>query len=132
MVHSLPSASDAVYGGWGKKPAAYQPLDASRQLPRAEGVLLHRVRLGYRTREELYDGFQGQECFHYGRHYRQSLLHYLLSCPAIATLRLAQSPSAYPDSDGLLTQRETRATLLVRHTPVDVMLHVLWAAPPPC
>ena len=78
---------------WYAAATAYQSLAASQQQPRADGALLQRVRLGCRTSEELYDGFQGQECGHCGRLDRQPLL-YLLSCPATAALKVAQSLSA--------------------------------------
>ncbi|MPC52330.1 hypothetical protein E2C01_046195 [Portunus trituberculatus] len=39
--------------------------DDFQQQSWADGLLLQRVRLGYCTREELYDGFKGQECAHY-------------------------------------------------------------------
>ena len=121
-----------LYFTWYAAANAYQALAASQQQPRADGVLLQRVRLGYSTREKLYDGFSGQECGHCGRHDRQPLLlHYLLSCPATAVLRPARSPSAQPDNGGLVTRRETSAALLVRYTSVDVMLQVLRAVPPP-
>ena len=89
---------------WYTAATAYQPLAASQQQPWADGVVLQRVMLGYLTREELYDGFQGQECGHCGRHDRQPLVHYLLSCLVTDALRAAQSPSAQPDSGGLLTR----------------------------
>ncbi|MPC62979.1 hypothetical protein E2C01_057071 [Portunus trituberculatus] len=69
---------------WYAAATDYQPLDASLQQPRADGVLLQRIRLGFCTKEELYDGFEGQECEHCGRQSRRPLLHYLLSCPVTA------------------------------------------------
>ncbi len=118
---------------WYAAATDYQPLSASQQQPRADGVLLQRVRLGYCTREELYDDFQGQECDHCGRHSRHPLVHYLLSCPATAALRPEPPPppAAQPAGGGLLSSRQARAALLVRHTPTDLMLRVLRAAPPP-
>ncbi|XP_076043547.1 uncharacterized protein LOC143026662 [Oratosquilla oratoria] len=116
---------------WYAATTDYQTLSAFHQQPRADGVLLQRVRLGYCTREELYDGFQGQQCDHCGRHSRHPLLHYLLSCPATEALRPAPQTPAHPAEGSLLSSRATRAALLVRHTPMDVMLGVLRAAPPP-
>ena len=116
---------------WYAAATDYQPLDASQQRPRADGVLLQRVRLGFCTREELYDGFEGRECEHCGRHSRRPLLHYLLSCPATAALRAPPPPPAQPAAGGLLGGREARAAHLVRHTPLEVMLRVLRAASPP-
>ncbi|XP_076067736.1 uncharacterized protein LOC143040527 [Oratosquilla oratoria] len=116
---------------WYTATTNYHTLSAFHQQPRADGVLLQRVRLGYCTREELYDGFQGQQCDHCGRHSRHPLLHYLLSCPATEALRPAPQTPAHPAEGSLLSSRATRAALLVRHTPMDVMLGVLRAAPPP-
>ncbi|XP_063885546.1 uncharacterized protein LOC135113854 [Scylla paramamosain] len=80
-----------------------------------------RVRLGYCTREQLYDGYQGQECENCGRHSRHLLVHYLLSCPATAALRSTPLPAAHPVGGGLLSSREVK-TALLRHTPTDLML----------
>lgn len=116
---------------WYAAATDYQPLGASQQQPRADGVLLQRVRLGYCTREELYADFQGQECAHCGRYSSHPLLHYLLACPATAALRPPPPAPAEPADGRLLTRREARAAHLVRHTPQEVMLRVLRAAPPP-
>ncbi|XP_050709221.1 uncharacterized protein LOC126994012 [Eriocheir sinensis] len=123
--------------GWKKQAAwysiatGYHPLDDAQQHPRADGVLLQRVRLGYSTREQLQDGFQGQECAHCGRHSRRPLVHYLLSCPATARLRPAPEPDTQPAPGGLLSSREVKAALLVQRSPPDLLLEVLRAAPPP-
>ncbi|XP_063887725.1 uncharacterized protein LOC135115154 [Scylla paramamosain] len=116
---------------WYASATGYQSLDASQQQPRADGVLLQRVRLGYCTREQLYDDFRWQECDHCGRHSRHPLVHYLLSCPATAALRPTPPPPAHPVGGDLLSSREARAALIVHHTPTDLMLRVLRAAPPP-
>ncbi|XP_076032418.1 uncharacterized protein LOC143020145 [Oratosquilla oratoria] len=112
---------------WYTATTDYQTLGAFHQQPRADGVLLQRVRLGYCTREELYDGFQGQQC---GRHSRHPLLHYLLSCPATEALQPTPQTPTHPAEGSLLSSRATNAALLVRHTPMDMMLGVLRAAPP--
>ncbi len=78
----------------------------------------------------MYDDFRGQECDHCGRYSRHPLVHYLLSCPANAALRPTPPPLAHPVG-GDLSSREARAALIVRHTPTDLMLRVLRAAPPP-
>ncbi|KAG0722943.1 hypothetical protein GWK47_005784 [Chionoecetes opilio] len=57
------------------------PLDATQQQPRADGALLQRVRLGYCTREELQEDFEGQVCDHCEMQPPRPLVHYLLSCP---------------------------------------------------
>ena len=116
---------------WYATATDYQPLDASQQWPRADGVLLQRVRLGFCTREELYDGFEGRECEHCGRHSRRPLLHYLLSCPATAALRAPPPPPAQPAASDLLGGQEARTAHLVRHTSLEVMLRVLRTASPP-
>ncbi|KAG0714760.1 hypothetical protein GWK47_013502 [Chionoecetes opilio] len=89
-----------------------------------------RVRLGYCPREELQEDFEGQVCDHCEMHTRRPLVHYLLSCPATAPLRPGPAPAAQPAGGGLLSGREGRAALMVRHTPRDVMLGVLRATPP--
>ncbi|KAG0695065.1 hypothetical protein GWK47_027065 [Chionoecetes opilio] len=99
--------------------------------PRAYAHYCIVVRLGYCTREELQEDFEGQVCDHCEMHTRRPLVHYLLSCPATAPLRPGPAPAAQPAGGGLLSGREGRATLMVRHTPRDVMLGVLRAAPPP-
>ncbi|KAG0729666.1 hypothetical protein GWK47_029861 [Chionoecetes opilio] len=72
---------------WYAAATDYHPLDATQQQPRADGALLQRVRLGYCTREELQEDFEGQVCDHCEMHTRRPLVHYLLSCPATAPLR---------------------------------------------
>ncbi|XP_045132191.1 uncharacterized protein LOC123516654 [Portunus trituberculatus] len=116
---------------WYATATDYQPLDASLQRPRADGVLLQCVRLGFCTKEELYDGFEGQECEHCGRQSRRPLLHYLLSCPATAALRPPPPLPIQPVAGGLLSRREARAAHFIRHTPREAMLQVLRAARPP-
>lgn len=71
----------------------------------------------------LYEGFQEQKCDHL-------LLHYLMSLLATAALRPAQPVSDQLDNGGLLTRREARTALLIRLTPMDVMLPRLRAALP--
>ncbi|KAG0710428.1 hypothetical protein GWK47_022828 [Chionoecetes opilio] len=102
---------------WYAAATDYHPLDATQQQPRADGALLQRVRLGYCTREELQEDFEGQECVHCGKHTRRPLVHYLLSCPATAPLRPGPAPAAQPAGGGLLSGLEVRAALMVRHTP---------------
>ncbi|KAG0712909.1 hypothetical protein GWK47_017378 [Chionoecetes opilio] len=55
------------------------------------------------------------------------------SCPAPPPplLMPGPAPAAQPAGGGLLSGRESRAALMVRHTPRDVMLRVLRATPPP-
>ena len=48
---------------------------AAQQQPREDGVLLQCVWLGYCTREQLSEDFEGQKCGHCGRHSRLSLVH---------------------------------------------------------
>ncbi|KAG0711220.1 hypothetical protein GWK47_021077 [Chionoecetes opilio] len=45
---------------WLPKTTAYPPLLPARPLSRADEVKLHRLRLGYRTREELKDDFESR------------------------------------------------------------------------
>ncbi|MPC39679.1 hypothetical protein E2C01_033224 [Portunus trituberculatus] len=77
----------------------------NEERPRADGVLLQCVRLGFCTKEELYDSFEGQECEHCGRQSRRPLLHYLLSCPATATLRPPPPLPIQPAAGSLLSRR---------------------------
>ncbi|KAG0724394.1 hypothetical protein GWK47_040647 [Chionoecetes opilio] len=77
---------------WYAAATDYHPLDATQQQPRADGALLQRVRLGYCTREELQEDFEGQVCDHCEMHTRRPLVHYLLSCPATAPLRPGRPP----------------------------------------
>ncbi|KAG0729467.1 hypothetical protein GWK47_030277 [Chionoecetes opilio] len=71
---------------WYAKATAYRPLLPARQLSRADEVKLHRLRLGYRTLEELRDD-SSRQCDTWGPPRRHPLRHYLLSCPATAQLR---------------------------------------------
>ncbi|XP_050703623.1 uncharacterized protein LOC126989089, partial [Eriocheir sinensis] len=117
---------------WDAAATAYTQLDAAYQQRRADDALLQRLRLGYCTREELYDGFDGRICEHCEERARRPLVHYLLSCPATARLRPAPAAAAHPAGDGRPLRRcEAKAALTVRHTPSQVLLEVLRAAPPP-
>ena len=116
---------------WYAAATAYRPLDAAHHQPRADGVLLQRVRLGYCTREELHDDFVAGRCEHCGGRSRRPLVHYLLSCPATACLRPEPAPAAHPVRGALLRAREASAAQLVRRTPTNVLLEVLRTAPPP-
>ncbi|KAG0711430.1 hypothetical protein GWK47_002290 [Chionoecetes opilio] len=97
------------------------------------GQMAHYCRCGVwaTAPERSYRGLRGQVCDHCEMHTRRPLVHYLLSCPATAPLRPGPAPAAQPAGGGLLSGREGRAALMVRHTPRDVMLGVLRAAPPP-
>ncbi|KAG0716241.1 hypothetical protein GWK47_010178 [Chionoecetes opilio] len=69
-----------------------EPLRPTQQLSRAEEVVLHRLRLGYLTLEELRDGFEERLCEHYPHMTPHPLTHYLLSCPATERLRRRVGP----------------------------------------
>ncbi|KAG0721142.1 hypothetical protein GWK47_047048 [Chionoecetes opilio] len=69
-----------------------EPLRPAQQLSRAEEVVLHRLRLGYGTLEELRDGFEERPCEHCPHMAPHPLTHYLLSCPATERLRQRVGP----------------------------------------
>ncbi|XP_050706570.1 uncharacterized protein LOC126991941 [Eriocheir sinensis] len=85
---------------WYAAATDYTQLDAAYQQRRADDALLQRLKLGYCTREELYDGFDGRICEHCEERARRPLVHYLLSCPATARLRPAPAAAAHPAGDG--------------------------------
>ncbi|KAG0713960.1 putative RNA-directed DNA polymerase from transposon X-element [Chionoecetes opilio] len=109
---------------WYAKATAYRPLLPARQLSRAEEVKLHRLRLAYRTLEELRDDFERRQCDHCGHLARHPLRHYLLSCPATAQLR---QQIGDPEDD------EDRAALVLRRALEELprLLVVVRSAPPP-
>ncbi|KAG0713912.1 hypothetical protein GWK47_015166 [Chionoecetes opilio] len=111
-------------GGLVCQATAYRPLLPARQLSRADEVKLHRLRLGYRTLEELRDDFESRQCDHCGHLARHPLRHYLLSCPATAQLR---QQIGGPEDD------EDRAALVLRRALEDLprLLVVVRSAPPP-
>lgn len=116
---------------WYAAATEYAPLDPAFQQSRADGVMLQRLRLGYCTREELYDGYEGRECEHCGSRQWRPLLHYLLYCPATASLRPLPPTATHGAVGCLLNNQEAQAALTVRHTPSQVLLGVLRATPPP-
>ncbi|KAG0730128.1 hypothetical protein GWK47_028913 [Chionoecetes opilio] len=67
-------------------------LRPAQQLSRAEEVVLHRLRLGYGTLEELRDGFEERPCEHFPYMARRPLTHYLLFYPATERLRQRVGP----------------------------------------
>ena len=89
-------------------------------------MALQRLRLGYRTREELRDDFRSLQCKHCGHHAQQPLIHYLLACPA--TARLRQQPN-----DLLQDSEEAKAARLVLRAQEDLraLLEVVVTTPPP-
>ncbi|KAG0711715.1 hypothetical protein GWK47_020055 [Chionoecetes opilio] len=69
-----------------------EPLRPAQQLSRAEKVVLHRLRLGYGTLEELRDEFEERPCEHCPHMAPHALTHYLFSCPATERLRQRVGP----------------------------------------
>ncbi|KAG0713874.1 hypothetical protein GWK47_001751 [Chionoecetes opilio] len=96
-----------------------EPLRPAQRLSRAEEVVLHRLRLGYVTLDELRDGFEERPCEHCPHMTPHPLTHYLLSCPATERLRQCVGPES--------------ATALVRQFQknLPLLLEVARAAPPP-
>ncbi|KAG0721984.1 hypothetical protein GWK47_045319 [Chionoecetes opilio] len=80
--------------GRGRRPGTLQPptTPTGRHPATTQGRwrLLQRVRLGYCTREELQEDFEGKCGDHCEMHTRRPLVHYLLSCPP-------PPPEARPD-----------------------------------
>ena len=116
---------------WYAKATEHRPLHHSLQRTRAEEVVLQRLRLGYRTREELQADFRSLRCKYCGHHARQPLTHYLLVCPATARLR---RQAAWEDAtDHLQDSEEARAACLVLRAQEDpgALLEVVVATPPP-
>ncbi|KAG0696380.1 hypothetical protein GWK47_026553 [Chionoecetes opilio] len=96
-----------------------EPLRPAQQLSRAEEVVLHRLRLGYLTLEELRDGFEERPCEHCPHMTPHPLTHYLLSCPATERLRQCVGP-------------ENKAALVRQFQKnLPLPLEVARAAPPP-
>ncbi|KAG0715043.1 hypothetical protein GWK47_012827 [Chionoecetes opilio] len=91
------------------------------QLSRAEEVVLHRLRLGYGTLEELRDGFEDRPCEHCPHLARRPLAHYLLSWPATARLKQRVGPL------------EDAAALVLRQVQenLPLLLEMARDAPPP-
>lgn len=115
----------ARWHGTPESPSACRPLPTIRELVRADQVPLHRLWLGYRTREELSDEFEGRQCGHCGLVTDTPLVHYLLSCPATAGLRPQHFDAPHDD--------EAAAALVLRQALSDLpqTLEVVRTAPPP-
>ncbi|KAG0712478.1 hypothetical protein GWK47_018369 [Chionoecetes opilio] len=96
-----------------------EPLRPAQQLSRAEEVVLHRLRLGYVTLDELRDGFEERPCEHCPHMIPHPLIHYLLPCPATERLRQRVGPES---AAALVWQFQKNLHLL---------LEVARAAPPP-
>ena len=73
---------------WYHKLSGGTPLKTSRQCGRRNAVLLHRLRLGYRTWHEREHPEEPRQCEHCGLMVSLPLQHYLLECPSTNGLRL--------------------------------------------
>ena len=58
-------------------------------------------------------------------------MHYLLSCPATARLRPVPAAATRLTRGDMLRRCETKAALIVHHTPTQALLEVLRVAPLP-
>ncbi|KAG0728267.1 hypothetical protein GWK47_032851 [Chionoecetes opilio] len=98
-----------------------EPLRPAQQLSRAEEVVLHRLRFGYGTLEELRDEFEERPCEHFPHMAPRPLTHYLLTCPATERLRQRVGPL------------EDAAALVLRQVQknLHLLLEVARAPPPP-
>ena len=77
-------------------------------------MMLQRLRLEYRTREELGDDLEGKECGHCGSYVRHPLLRLPLPCPATAYFRPLSVPAAYSAGGGVTGKVEAPAKLRCR------------------
>ncbi|MEL7522413.1 MAG: ribonuclease H family protein, partial [Cyanobacteria bacterium J06553_1] len=73
---------------WYSKLSGGTPLKTSRQCGRRNAVLLHRLRLGYRTYHERVQPEVPRQCEHCGFMASLPLQHYLLECPSTNRLRM--------------------------------------------
>ncbi|XP_050724605.1 uncharacterized protein LOC127002567 [Eriocheir sinensis] len=65
-------------GAWYARATEHRPLHPRRELDRADQVTLHRLRLGYRTLQEMRNGFAGRRCEHCEAVAHRPLVHYLV------------------------------------------------------
>lgn len=110
---------------WHAGVSTCQPFSITRELSRADQVLLYRLQLDCHTQEELRDDFKGWQCGYCGHVAVNLLQHYLLSCTAEEG-----SGQRYTDSP---QDEEATAALVVMQVLMDLprLLGVLRASSPP-
>ena len=91
---------------------------------RVTEVATHRLRLGYRTRDEIFRDRDPEPCNHCTSPTVDPLLHYLLHCPRTATLR------AQPPPPGAEQRRAAMVVRRAMETP-DALATILKNTPPP-
>lgn len=72
---------------WYKTATDLQPLTTDTSVSRRDRINLLRLRLGYRTKEEIILGQDTTICEHCGSDESDSLVHYLLDCPQTNRIR---------------------------------------------
>ncbi|XP_076052830.1 uncharacterized protein LOC143032244 [Oratosquilla oratoria] len=76
---------------WYKRTSNYEKFATGMRLSRAQEVILHRLRLGYRCFWEI--AGRQEDCQHCGAVGANTLVHYLTTCPASAFLRAGPATS---------------------------------------
>ncbi|KAG0719107.1 hypothetical protein GWK47_051183 [Chionoecetes opilio] len=104
-AHALTRHTEELEARKGRRPGTLQPPTTTHWTPLSNnpGQMAHflqRVRLGYCTREELQEDFEGQGVRPLRDAHPSPLVHYLLSCPTTAPLRPGPAPAAQPADGG--------------------------------
>ena len=113
---------------WYAKTSNGASLDPTFQRKRRDAVLLHRLRLGYRTWDEIASPREPRQCEHCRYLASYPLLHYLLECPSTVGLRrplTAPTPASQVDRAAQIVRSLTES-----HDP-EPLLRVLHLTPPP-
>ena len=112
---------------WYSRATRYEPLSISESISPTVRTRLHRLRLGYKTTRQICEQFEGEECRHCEEWVREPLLHYILQCPATASLRppgMIVPPLDEPEAT-------VAASTLLFTAGTDVLAKLVSATPPP-
>ena len=112
---------------WYLRATNREPLIVSKTMRPAVRTHLHRLRLGYKTTRQICEQFDGEECRHCEEWVYEPLLHYILRCPATASLRpphLIAPPLDEPEA-------AVAASALIGTAPPDLLAQLVAASPPP-
>ena len=103
------------------------PHPVTRDVPRELGVIIHRLRLGYKATWQLIEGLE-RPCNYCDESPQAPLLHYLLECPQTASLRQNRDVPNIQDPDSVLAAAKVAKNIIDN---IETHRGLLMEKPPP-